>query len=707
MIELSAREQEVAELVAAGRSNRQIAERLFITERTAEFHVEQIRNKLGFRSRAQIASWVTARRFEVTQASPAPELPTQLTTFVGRTHELRRVESELEGRCVTLVGAPGIGKTRLALEVAAAAGARFRGFVWFVELAPVTDATRIEHALAGALGVGATSDTSARDAIVSAIERRRVLVVIDNCEHLVRSVASLVEDLLSRCPGLHVLATSRERLGVSGETVYRVPPLAQAQELFCQRAAQADAGFEWVPLVATICGRLDGLPLAIELAAARVGVMSLGDIASDLEAGLGLLDSAPRSAAARQQSVDSAIEWSYGLLEPDERRVLCRASVFAGAFRLDAGIAVCGPGLRDPARCLLSLAEKSLLARAGSGSDGRYRLLAVVRQYAAARIEGADADRAHRLHFEHYLGLAEAISPTLEAGRDKERADALEAEMDNIRAALEWSEVSDPAGCMRLALAASAFWLVRGSVVEGASWLQRSLDAVPERSRMRGNALWMAAMLTARHGDDETSSRYNRAAAQLFEDLGDWKQLARVLCHLAQQTDDACVANRLLAKGLRSAHRSGDLNAQALTLDALGARLAAAGRTGRARARIEASMLLRQRSGHERGVAWSHLRLADLALADGDPRGARRHLAEALAIVTRLDDPSGTADVLDAVARTDRDPKLSSQLTSAAAALRDRTGDARFRDAGRHLQPVDPAGIDEAVARAREVTAEA
>src|SRR5438552_2644535 len=719
-ITLSRREHEVAALVAAGMSNRQIAERLFVAERTAEYHVEQIRNKLGFRSRVQIAGWFQQQE---TPGSDAPgNLPVQLTSFVGRERELAQVQRLLaENRLVSLVGPPGIGKTRLPLQVAARVAARFRDGCWLIELGALGDGAQVASALAAGLKVAERPGENLLETISSAFRARRALLVLDNCEHLLDATARVAETILRTCPDVRVLATSRQSLRLPSEVVYRVPPLGEAEILFCERAAQSAPDFESTPAVAAICRDLEGLPLAIELAAARVSLMSTDDLAAGLNQSLHLLTSGIRTAERRQRSLKAAVDWSHDLLAADERLLFARLAVFVGGFRLEAAAAVCGDGLSEVGDLILGLADKSLLSPlAGPARPTRYRLIETLRQYAAERlVETGEGDRTQRLHLEFYIRWTASVGGRPGGLTQTFAMDRIEEELANIRAALEWSRSREPEGHLRLANAMSHFWLARGSTVEGRAWLEPALAASTDRGQTRADALWAAAMMAARQGDAEASRRHNREAIDIYRQLEDWGRLARALNNLAFSSDDQPEARRLLSEALDSARLSQDTTVVALVLSSRGSRLRAEGQATAARAVMEEGLALRRQAAHEWGIARSLLQLAHLDLDEGDRKSAGVLLREALEIVRRLGDSWGLAEVFDAFARRSADPLRVIHLAGSARALRDRTGDLprsegsveleeRLRSArlqlGAEAAAVEAAGhamsLDEAIAEA-------
>jgi predicted ATPase/DNA-binding SARP family transcriptional activator len=423
-----------------------------------------------------------------------PNLPAQLTSFVGREEELRRVRKMLAGgRLVTLLGPGGAGKTRLAIEAAG----REDGEVCFVDLAPVV-ADEVPKALLGALGLRAGGmrpapgepSPDALERLVTALDGRQMLLILDNCEHVVAAVAALTHRLLSACPRLRVLATSREALAITGEALRPLPPLelppdgtpaAETQEypavrLFLDRAEAVRPGFAVdegnAGAVLRICGALDGLPLAIELAAARLRSLPVTEVATRLDDRFRLLSRGNRAAAPRHQTLRAVVEWSWDLLDEAEQTLARRLTVFSGGLTLDAALGVCD--LDDADDLLVELADKSLVQ-----SDGtRYRMLDTVRAFCAERLaEAGERETFERAHAEYFAGLARRADPHLRGAEQLEWLDLLAADHGNLHAALRWSVRADPALALRMIAYLSWYWWLRGRV-EGAALAAELLDAV-------------------------------------------------------------------------------------------------------------------------------------------------------------------------------------------------------------------------------------
>ncbi|RSS50394.1 NB-ARC domain-containing protein, partial [Streptomyces sp. WAC06614] len=442
-----------------------------------------------------------------TGQAPPPEgnLRARLTSFVGREEDIRVIGDDLaRARLVTLLGAGGAGKTRLSQEAAEAharVGGGWPDGVWFVGLAPVDDAEDVAQAALAAVGArdtklrGAaaeelrvlaelTSDSDPLHRLVEHCGRRRMLIVLDNCEHLVDAAARLAEELLARCPGVQVLATSREPLGVPGELLRPVEPLPPepALQLFADRGAAARPGFrveDDLPAATEICRRLDGLPLAIELAAARLRLLSPRQIADRLDDRFRLLTSGSRTVLPRQQTLRAVVDWSWDLLDEGERTVLRRLSVFAGGCALAAAEAVCADGRLDALdvdALLGSLVDKSLVVAAPGdlGADGmRYRLLETVAEYAAERLAeaGDDKEATERRHLTYYRELARTTEPRLR-GRGQRAADRLlSTEHENLHTALRRALAAGEVGeLLCLVHALSWYWQLHDLRAESRHW---------------------------------------------------------------------------------------------------------------------------------------------------------------------------------------------------------------------------------------------
>jgi predicted ATPase/DNA-binding SARP family transcriptional activator len=471
-------------------------------------------------------------RQQVPAVPPRPQrhgLPVQLTTFLGREEELAALGRLLgRERLVTLTGAGGAGKTRLAVELAAGVLERFPDGAWLADLAAITDPELVPSRVMEALEVRQSGDLPVMEVLRYRLRSAELLLVLDNCEHLLDACAQLAGGLLGSSPGLRVLATSREPLGVAGEAVFAVPPLAvpagpadeaaialsPAVRLFVDRAAAARAGSDAIApaaagTVAGICRALDGLPLAIELAAARTSALSVTEIEKHLADKFRFLAYRRPVAGARHQALKAAIGWSYELLPAPERSFFRALSVFSGGFRLTAAAAVCCEGDQAAAVDLVDrLVSKSLVVAETSAAGTRYRLLETIREYAAAQLsEAGEADRTRLAHASTCLDLAEQ-EPDLAV---------LAGEHDNFRAALQWSLDRGGETGPRLASALGSFWLARGFYQEGHSWLERALAAVSSGSWLRAELLRLLGTVLYADGDLERASAILSEGAQAAE----------------------------------------------------------------------------------------------------------------------------------------------------------------------------------------------
>lgn len=475
----------------------------------------------------------------------ARNLPVQLSSFVGRKAEMGEIRAALGGnRLVTLTGAGGTGKTRLAVQIAAEIAAEFADGVWFVDLAPVTDPDVVPVTAARAMGLPNQPGRQAIDVLVRFVRDRRMLVVLDNCEHLLDSSAELIITLLGACPALTLLATSREPIGVTGELSWRVPSLSladEAIELFADRARRIKPEFSVTAgnagAVSEICRRLDGLPLAIELAAARVRALSPAEIVDSLHDQFRLLTGGARTAVRRQQTLRASVDWSHALLSEPEQVLFRRLAVFFGGFDVDAAHAVAGGERFQVLDQLTLLVDKSLVVVEDTRRRTRYRLLETVRQYAQEKLfESREGDDARVRHCDHYAALAARLSAATGDGHEQ-RIDDADAEIDNLRAAFAWSRESADTGlALTLAADLQPIWLSRGRVQEGLTWLTAVLSDVADPPAARVRASVGRAVLMAFSGMP-VSLDDPEAILAAARDLGDPALVARAL------TARACFAD--------------------------------------------------------------------------------------------------------------------------------------------------------------------
>jgi predicted ATPase/class 3 adenylate cyclase/DNA-binding CsgD family transcriptional regulator len=481
----------------------------------------------------------------VSTAVVSQHLPVQLTSFVGRDAEINEIRQLLaDNRLVTLTGAGGAGKTRLAIQVAARLAGGFGDGVWYVDLAPITDPGVVPIAVARALGLPDQPGRSTMDSLLRFVRDRQMLVVLDNCEHLLDASAELVVGLLSGAAGLTLLATSREAIGVAGEVSWRVPSLSldgEAIELFTDRARHARPGFavsdDNAATVGEICARLDGVPLAIELAAARVRALSLAEILDSLHDRFRLLTGGARTAVRRQQTLRASVDWSHALLTEPERVLFRRLAVFLGGFELDAAQTVAGGGDVERYQVLdqlTLLVDKSLVVADNSGGRTRYRLLETVRQYALEKLgESGEADTVRSRHRDHYTAMAAVLDAP--AGSNYEQCiEQAETEIDNLRAAFAWSrENSDIELALTLASSLQPLWQARGRLREGLAWFDAALtddnaQHVEVTAAVRARALADRAVLAALTGAAGSLDQAQQALA-IAREVDDPALLVRAL----------------------------------------------------------------------------------------------------------------------------------------------------------------------------------
>jgi non-specific serine/threonine protein kinase len=588
-------------------------------------------------------------------------LPAELTTFVGRREDVAALERVVgEHRLVTLTGAGGVGKTRLALRLAEAVRGGYPDGVWFVDLAPLGAPALVPETVATVLGVRA-GDRPALAALRAGLGSRRLLLVLDNCEHLVDGCAELVDAVLRVCPGVTVLATSREPLRAAGEVTWRVPslpappdePLAAADaleypsvRLFADRAGAALPGFAvteaHAQAVARICRRLDGVPLAIELAAVRVRALTPEQIADRLEDRFRLLTAGERTAVPRHRTLRATLDWSHDLLDDRERALLRRLAVFAGGFTLEAAEAACaGDGVAgaDVLELLASLVDKSMVVVESQGGFARYRLLETVRHYALERLAAAaESERVRRCHRDWYVAWAEQAAAQLTSRDQAHWTCRLAAEHDNLRTALAWSrdEENGAEAELRLAAALGRFWLGQGHSREGQRWLRGALArSGPAATTARAAALDWAGRLAISEGDYTTARRLIESSVAVAREVGDGRLTALALRHLvyiALATDDDRAARLLAEEALEAARRAGDAREIATGFANLGRLARRSGDRPAARRLLEESLALARRAEDSVTIGETLGTLGRIAADEGDHARARALFEERLAI---------------------------------------------------------------------------
>ena len=685
-------------------------------------------------------------------------LPSQATSFVGRAAELAELGSLLSGgsRLVTVAGPGGIGKSRLALQVAAGALDGAGDGVWLVELAPVADPELVARTVAGVLGVREEPGRPVLDTLAAAVGDRSLLVVLDNAEHVLGAAAKLADALMRSCPRVCLLVTSREPLGIGGEHVFRVRPLPvppaglaapgrlagfESVQLFAERAVMYRHGFVLdeasAAAVAAVCVRLDGIPLALELAAARLGALSVPEISARLDQRFRLLTGGSRTALPRHQTLRALIDWSYDLLTPEEQVVLGRLSVFAGGWTLAAAEAVTAAGDGGQWQVLdhlAALVDKSLVLAEEIQGSTRYRLLETVRHYAAERLArraGPELDETRAAHRDHYLALVETADTHLRGPDEAAWLDRLEADFDNIRAALAFSLADPDSAEPGLRLAAGLRWFcnLRGhgsEVLEALNALLERPDAqTPTRARAR--ALTANCHLLNNFGDDSAVPSMADEAIRIARDLADDAVAADALSQLSWFTfqhadlpaalariDDAVglarragdprliaeiLSRRAVFKGeagdLDAAHAdqqetltlsraAGDNYRLAITLTNLGVQELAAEQFRAARAHLQEASMLADNLGYQHLSAGLRENLGFVELIDANTRHARRHFLDSLdtARITGLKPHvRGALLGLALAAGADGDPTFAATLHGVA--------DEHFEQAGRGFAAIE------------------
>ncbi|MGH3875295.1 MAG: ATP-binding protein [Pseudonocardiaceae bacterium] len=596
-------------------------------------------------------------------------LPGELTSFVGRCAELIEIGDPLgRARLLTLTGAGGCGKTRLALQTAADAMDRHPDGVWWVELARLADGALLPAAVIGAVGLREVPGRALLDTLAGYLRGRRALVVLDNCEHLLAACAQFVDALLRGCPSLTILATSRAPLGVPGEVTWRVPSmslpaerarepvevlrLSDAVSLFIDRALQVRPDFAVTaanaPAVAQICHDLDGIPLAIELAAAWVRMLAPEQIARALSDRFRLLTGGARTVLPRHQTLAASIDWSHELLGDGERTLLRRLSVFAGGWTLDAAEQVCaGAGIDryDVLDLLTGLVDKSLVTTDDQGPQTRYRLLETVRQYATARLTDAgEVDGVRDRHLAYHLALVEAAEPqVLGAGRGDSVLQTLAIELPNLRAALERAAATDSTAGLRLVDAMSLFWLFTGRYGEGDAAYARALDAAGEESTpLRGRVLAGRGILGLFGGAYEAAYGYSQAALAVGEGGGDLWAQGRA-CHvlgLMVSLGDPTGGRALLERSVALATQAGDDWCRINAAQGLAVGWVFQDEFDTARLVLDDAYEISARLGYRWGFAWHWMCLGWEAVFRGWLDEARELLARSVAASDEVGDPA-------------------------------------------------------------------
>jgi predicted ATPase/class 3 adenylate cyclase len=590
-------------------------------------------------------------------------LPEQLTALVGRENDLKQVKTVVvDHRLVTLFGSGGVGKTRVALQIGADLIDRYADGAWFSDLAPIRDPELVASVVAKALSITAPEDRSLREMIPLAVKNKKMLLILDNCEQVVEAAASLAEAMLTTAPGVSILATSRQALGISGEAVYRLPSLSVpdvkamisadealdygALALFIDRAKAADNRFALTdanaPIAADICRRLDGIPLAIELAAARVRMLSIPNINERLNERFKILTGGSRTALPRQKTLEALIDWSYGLLDPNEQKLFNRLGIFAGGFSLDAAAAVCAGDAIDAADVfdlLASLTDKSLVLAEIGHEQERFRLLETTRAYALEKLAAAgERDLLARRHGEYYRDEAQAAD--LRFGRESTAKwlSRVLLELDNYRTALAWSLTDGCDAVLGGAVAASLerLWSNGGLSGEGRYWLGRAQEAIDESVEPHiVGRVWLAISFIS---DAKRKRDAAAKALSLLEREGDNRRIAWALLELGDgyiQMNKLEEAGKAYAGSLELMRGLGERHGAATAQTFLGWILFLRGDAVAGRAMLMQALENLSAVDEESWRASALTNLAEVEFAEGHVQAALLRAADAISIHVR------------------------------------------------------------------------
>ena len=612
-------------------------------------------------------------------SKPISNLPTLLTTFIGREKEQSEVIRLIsEHHLVTLTGSGGVGKTRLSIKVGEQVLGSYTDGVWFLELASLSDPALLPQTAAGLFGITTQSDIPFTDLLINFLRAKSALLILDNCEHLLDACAYFADALLKSCAHLKILATSREPLGIAGEAIYRVPSLElpdfqqlldtfrdfESVHLFEERAKLAQFDFsltlENASSVAQICQRLDGMPLAIELAAAKVGMFSTQQIAKQLDESFNLLTGGSRTALPRQQTLRASIDWSWNLLSDAERILLRRLSIFAGGFTLEAAGAICREDDikgNEVLNILTHLANKSLLVKQGQDGEARYRLLEPIRQYLYEKLLGAsEADVIKDRHLDFFLRFAEEAEPKMLGEEELEWLNRLEIENHNLRAALEWSISNNVEAGLRLAGALYLFWGIRTYWKEGRVWVTRLLElSKPSSSLVLAKTLNVAGYLAWYQFDSTRAYSLHMKSLIIYRSLGHQAGVAAALFGLgrvARLQRDYDAARKNYEESLAIRRELGDKQGIADTLLSMGVLNYHRGNLVLARSLFEESLLIWQELRNISGIAPAFTNLGRVSEAQADYEQAIILYKKGLELFQRLGDKYGCIYTLQYLGHT-------------------------------------------------------
>jgi predicted ATPase/DNA-binding CsgD family transcriptional regulator len=666
---LSLREIEILGQICDGLSNREIANKLSLSLETIKWYNKQIFAKLGVGSRSQAAA--KARRQHLLETAPAAasenvlralhNLPAQLTSFVGRQKEIAEIKQHQEAsRLVVLTGPGGTGKTRLALQVANELRGVYQDGVWWVELAPLRDPGLVGDAIAQALKLSASRQAPLDELLKRRLARMHVLLLLDNFEHLLPA-APLVGELLAAAPQVWVLATSRERLHVYGEQEYPVHPLElpdlqrdesaeellahDAVSLFVQRASAVQPGFSLdeaqKSAVARICVRLDGLPLALELAASQVKIIPPSMLAQRLQDSLGTLPAGPRDRPDRQRTLRATIQWSYALLDEDEQALFARLAVFSGGATLDAIERVCGYDRpEDLVNTLTALVDKNLVFRRDHIlAEPRFAMLETIHEYARERLQAGVEDALIQARYvDYFTSLAEQAAGQIRGSRQSYWLNRLQAEQDNLRAVLSWSlEGQDTLSGLRLAAALRDHWYYNGLAGEGRRWTDLALEkAASAAPALRAGVLRTAGQMAFGVGDLPGAGELLSQALALYRQLEDERNAAWALVLLSMyrmgDADENQENMALCQEGLEIFRRMDDRPGMAQAFNVLGELARLAGDDEAASRYYEECLEMVKQTGERLREGMTYINLSFIAYHRAQYQPAEQFARQALRI---------------------------------------------------------------------------
>jgi non-specific serine/threonine protein kinase len=661
-------------------------------------------------------------------------LPAELNSFVGRERQLAELRRLMRrSRLITLTGPGGAGKTRLAMRLAAQVMDKQPDGVWLVDLAALTDAGLLDQTIAVACGIVEKKRRAVLDVVVEGLAPLRSLLVLDGCEHMVEPCAAVVSRLLRSCKELTIVVTSREPLGVEGELIWRTPSLSvpkledaghpelllesEAVRLFVERARLSRPSFELdgseSEALAHICARLEGIPLAIELAAGLARVMSLEEIRERLRDRFLLLTGGSRSALPRHQTLRQAVDWSYGLLGPEESALFARLGVFAGGFDLAAAESVVGDipmGAGGVLPVLSRLVDKSLVvAEPGGSGRMRYRMLDTIREYALEKLQEEDEAQTRRLHARYFLGWCSKATRELNQGDQLQWLGRLDEERANIRLALSWSLVEQQDDALSLAAAVSPYWHMRRQFAEGVSWLDQALNLPTAIEESRAVALWSRARISWRYGNNAGAWSDASECIEISRRLGLGLQLTgalTILGLLRSSNSDWDGAQRYHSEALEVARGIDNHQRVGASLDNLALGLSAQKDHQAALVMLEQALEEARRAGDQFLVATVLDSLGRVNVRLGAYAAARRRYLEALAISGAFKDAVNIAVCLEGlalIALADGATTRALVLAGAASALRTSIDDEPTPDWRLEVT----AGLDEARSRLGRQAAEA